>query len=160
MSAQPKPPRTARPTADPVAAAEVAADRVMALVELRPSPDALTLNSGHRVSTDGGDGLTIANAHGAVEVAIRFTAEGPVLHFPQGSVELATPDRVKLSCRSFDVHARESINLLSEGALHQTASDVAVDTSTLRLSAHEGNVDIEASRGDVDVRGEKILLNC
>lgn len=120
-----------------------------------PEEDLLTTPDGRavRLTRDGtDDALIISSPEGRVEMGIRFTEGGPVLHFPSAAVRLESPRSVLLSCGDFRVRARGEVDIMAE--------------STARVEGH--GVEVRSRRRDVhlkandDVRldGERVLLNC
>lgn len=109
-------------------------------------PRDVALQHGRRLSitTTGNDDLVeIRGQGGAIELRIRITAEGPVLQLEAARLSLKAAGSVDVDCATFNVRARESVELCSEG--------------TLRVQGDEG-VQVEAV-GDVRVSGKLIHLN-
>jgi hypothetical protein len=106
----------------------------------------VALHHGRRLSVTaaGADDLVeIRGQGGVVELRIRFTAEGPVLQLEGVRLSLKAADAVDVECATFNVRAREAVELCSDG-------EVRVHGDT--------GVRVEAS-GDVRVSGKLIHLN-
>ena len=101
-----------------------------------------------------------AALHGELSITIRFEQSGPVVSVQARELQLTSIENITAVCDTFAVHARERIELHSDGALVQHAKDVA------RLSGR--HVEVEATPGairmkandEVQLLGEMILLNC
>jgi hypothetical protein len=124
--------------------------------------DRLLLASGHDVRVDPArpDRLEIRSPRGDVELAVRFTAAGPVLSFRAADVELAATRAITMRCATFEVAASEHLSLASDGdarlVARQTLEAIGADVS---VSAIDGNARIDAA-DDVDIHGKLVLLNC
>jgi hypothetical protein len=103
-----------------------------------PTADALRLASGHSVRVDERDAnrISVHAPDGRLQIALRFTADGPVLELDAATLELRATRDVHVECERFDVRARRAVTIASE-------ADVAIDAAE-----------------HVDVHGGKILLNC
>jgi hypothetical protein len=67
---------------------------------------------------------------------VRLTDEGPVLEFDTACLDLSAPRDVRVTCDTFAVRARTSMELRTDGELE------------LR------------GEGDVHIDGDNLLLNC
>jgi hypothetical protein len=116
--------------------------------ELVPAsePQRMALPSGHVVEAEaheGGERLRVRAASGEVLVTMELTERGPVLRLSAAALEV-TAGALSLDCDDLRVRAR--------GGISMSAEEVA-------LEARAGNLDLRAN-DDVDVRGERIRLNC
>ena len=105
-----------------------------------------TLQHGRRLSlavAGDEDLIEIRGRGGAVELRIRLTPDGPVLQLESVCLSLKAAQAVELECASFKVHAKEALELCSEGSL--------------RIHAKE-DLELDAA-GDVCVTGTLIHLN-
>jgi hypothetical protein len=134
---------------------EADAERIADLVQspqAAPNPT-LYFSSGRSVTvTDGApEQLTVRSPEGAVELAVRFTPEGPVLSFSAAALDLRSSGTMRLACGKLEVDAREGIALTTGG-------DVRAEADAVAIRARLGDVAIEAN-DDVRVDGERIRLN-
>jgi len=82
------------------------------------------------------DILEIRTGAGELELAIVLTAEGPKLRLRAADLELVAARNIRIKCQSFELEAQESARLVSpRGQITLAAND------------------------DIDLRGERILLN-
>jgi phage gp45-like len=89
------------------------------------------------------DVIEICGQGGAVELRIRLTPEGPVLQLEGVRLSLKAAEAIDVECATFNVRARDAVDLRSEGAV--------------RVHADTG-VEVDAT-GDVRVSGKLIHLN-
>jgi len=130
------------------------------------------LPSGREISisseSDGEDRIHVRAADGAVELHVRFTADGPVLRFEGADLELASPGAVTVECDEYRVAARRAIVHETGGELTQrvggdanleVGGDLRARARSVEARAMRGDVRLRAN-DDVRVRGERIRLNC
>lgn len=133
------------------------------------APTALAFASGRTVAIDDGgpDRLVVTDPCGRFEVAIRFTAAGPVLEVAAIALDLRADAALTLRCDRLHVNARDGITLESQGDLVQrVAGDVrqefagALETSarSVSIEAVDGPVDVCAAE-DARIVGRRVLLN-
>ena len=107
-------------------------------------------------------GVKIALMHPEKEplsLEIQLTEHGPILRTQVTAVEMDVSQDIVARCRRFEVDARESVSL--------RAHDI-VQTAEKTLRANAGEVELEATTGDIRLRanddvqllGEQVLLNC
>lgn len=139
----------ARPLAAPVTVMAFASGRTVALEHGGP------------------ERLTVTDPAGRFEVAIRFTAAGPVLEVAALGLTLRSDAALTLSCDELRVNARDGITLDSQGDfLQRVAGDVrqefagALETCarSVSIAAQDGSVDVSAS-DDACIVGRRVLLN-
>ncbi|AUX42807.1 uncharacterized protein SOCE26_042410 [Sorangium cellulosum] len=130
------------------------------------------LPSGRVVEVRSGAGeeerVTIRSASGEIELDVRLTARGPVLRIRAAELELASPGAVRVDCDRFHVRAEHGIVHETGGDLAQTVAGDATTQVRGALRAEARQVNIEATRGDVQIAanddvqllGERIKLNC
>ena len=87
--------------------------------------------------------VEIRDPLGDLEVEIRVTDEGAVVHLNSARLELESTEAVDIHCRTFEVHAQEEMRFVVGGSLRM---DIA------------GDHDIEAE-GDYRVKADTIWLN-
>ena len=91
-----------------------------------PAPAAtLRLSSGRRAEfrrESGEDLLTVSSPDGRVELAIRFTAAGPVLSFESAALSLKSAGEIAVECERFRVDASQALDLRSGGDLRTEAA--------------------------------------
>lgn len=92
----------------------------------------------------GQERLDIIGPEGATELSVILTEHGPKLVFESADIQIVTPNKVAVECRSFEVKAHEELEL--SGA-------------TASIKARRGDVKVEAS-DRVSLVGEQIRLNC
>lgn len=96
----------------------------------------------------------------ALEIEVRFSAEGPLVRVRAHALELEAADHVTTQCQTFTVHAREHIELRSAGTLQQSAKqEMQLEARRIELDASPGAVCLKAN-DEVQLLGEMILLNC
>lgn len=136
-----------------------------ALVVSTTSASAIVNGNAVALDTEGGT-ITVSAPGGVCLLKVALTAEGPVLQFESAAIEMAA-SRVAIKTDRFELAAREA-RVAIAGDLHeQVGGDVARlagGTSSLsgrdvHIDAPIGEVRVHAS-DDVDVRGERVRLNC
>lgn len=126
--------------------------------------------SGRRVVLGDGpaDHLTVFNPDGVVELAVRFTADGPVLSFSCAALNLATKGEMRLDCGKLRVRSRTGIEMETGGDFWQwvegrhvvVAGDEArVEAASVQVEARLGAARVQAN-DEVQLLGEMVLLNC
>ena len=165
---------SSRPAADPAGADETAPASTNALLsQVEPALDkgAITLSSGRRIEAEmgaDGDVIRVRAPGGTVVLTVLVTEAGPVLRFESAEIELAATRKVSVTCERFDVIASEGASLTTAGdlvekiggdATREVGGTAKIDAEDVSLAARHGNVDVRAN-DDVDVRGERIRLNC
>ena len=111
--------------------------------------------------------LTVTDPDGRFEVAIRFTAAGPVLDVAAVGLTLRADADVVVDCDRLHLNARAGIRMQSDGDLvERIAGDrtcevggaLASRAGTVSLSAEDGALEI-AAVGDTRIDGRRVLLN-
>ncbi|MCC6556781.1 MAG: hypothetical protein IT372_27810 [Polyangiaceae bacterium] len=133
-------------------------------------PRRLRFSSGRTVETREsaeGDHLRVRAATGEVVLTVLLTDAGPVLRFGAADLEVKA-GALTLDCDTFQLRAREDacievggdlVETIQGGATREVAGGASLSAEEVALTARTGNVDIRAN-DDVDVRGERIRLNC
>jgi len=98
------------------------------------------------------DLLEIRSAKGELELAIEIGPTGPRLRVRAVDIELCAEKTLTMRCETLDVVA-------SGGASVAAGQVLALSGDDVRVQAETGEVAIRAN-DDVDVRGERIRLNC
>jgi len=129
---------------------------------------ALVLASGRRIAVDSGDRerINVTSPDGTFELAIAFTAAGPVLRLSAAALELSCSGDLRLDCENLALSARSSMaitagNLTEEIAGTRTASvggRSQLEARAVGIRARLGDVVLDAN-DNVRATGEKILLN-
>lgn len=120
----------------------------------------MRLPSGRSVEADVDERITVRSPTGRVELAVRFTADGPVLSFHGADVELTATRAVRVDCERFEVRARDGIAMQTDGDLsHDALGAVELAGDRARIVARDGALTLDA-RDDVQVDGARVLLNC
>jgi len=135
--------------------------RLIASVDLEPTPTRYTFTSGREVVLDGSsqDRLVVRSPTGQIELSVRFTEEGPVLSFTGAAIDLVSPGAVNLDCGSLRVRAREAIAIESGGDIvHNAKGALRAEADDVAIRSRVGNLDL-AANDDVIVMGERIRLN-
>jgi hypothetical protein len=133
-----------------------------------PAPT-VSFASGRSVTLEDGasERLVVRSAEGAVELAVRFTPEGPVLSFSAAALDLRSSGTVRLACGKLEVDAREGIAVHSAGDVraevrgdhHLTVGGAShTEADALAIHARLGDVAIKAN-DDVRIDGERVRLN-
>ncbi|HET6583647.1 MAG TPA: hypothetical protein VFG69_09370 [Nannocystaceae bacterium] len=134
-----------------------------------PDERVIAFASGRTVTLQGGaaDRLCVSDPHGRFEVAIHFTADGPVLDVSAIALEMRAQAAVVLDCDRLHVRARESITLESHGDLIERVAGerrteveggASVSASYIKLHADDGAVEIAATE-DTRIDGRRVLVN-
>jgi hypothetical protein len=101
-----------------------------------------------RTLTIGSDGankvLDIRAASGELELRVKLTENGPVLHLEGVRLEMTAAEDIDLNCRTFSVTTTDSLEINSEKDLKIGSKD---------------EMTIESREGDLRVRGKIIWLN-
>ena len=105
-----------------------------------------------RTAADCCDEVTIRGLAGEVLLELVLTSAGPVLRFHAAQVELDCKGSFKVRCGSFDLQTSGDIVQQAGGVLRAEADEV-------NLEARRGNVDVRAN-DDVNLNGERVRLNC
>lgn len=96
----------------------------------------------------------------AMEIELRFEAGATTVRLRAPVVEIATSGTILAECEDFRVKARHSIELRSEGTIHQCAAGGhRTEAEHVTVDASPGAVRLRAN-DDVQLLGELILLNC
>jgi hypothetical protein len=115
----------------------------------------------------GDDRIVVCAPDGAVELAVRLTATGPVLEFRGASLELTATKNVSVRCERFIVDATDAVALNSGGDMSQRAGgDSLIEAAgqsklvanAVEVTASTGNVEVRAN-DEVVIEGERIWLN-
>lgn len=92
---------------------------------------------------DSDEVVEIRSSSGLLELRIRVTEEGPVLEMESIRLSLRASESVDVDCKDFNVNAKRSVGLSSEGEIRVSGkADVLVGAD-----------------GEIHVKGEKIYLN-
>lgn len=113
------PPQTAlAPAAAPSTAATLPSGRTLTV-----RPDAL------------GEAIEVRSASGDLELALVLTPEGPVLKLRGVRLQLDSTESVDLTCKQFNVHTQDGINLTSEGEFRlKTQGQSHLDAELIHLN--------------------------
>lgn len=142
----------------------------LTLIDPEPLAKELKLPSGRTVTVSAAnhEQLFVKSPSGEIELTIGFSAQGPVLRFTSAGLEFSTEGAISMDCASLRLHAREHIEIASDGELHQKAQQRQVMQAGTQLhmeapdiSAHatQGQVEL-AAHEDVVLLGERVRLNC
>jgi hypothetical protein len=88
--------------------------------------------------------LEIRSAAGDLELAIELTPAGPRLRIRAVDIEIGAADTLRMTCAHAELHASETIELRAH-------KDIVLRSERGRAAIHAND--------DVDVKGERILLN-
>jgi len=135
------------------------------------STGSVMLKSGRRVDAESGptaDILRVRGRGGEVTLTVLLTDSGPVLQFEAADLDIKSAGRVSVTCDHFELRAKEGIAIDTDGFLTETVRGDATRTAGGRAKQEAANVEITANPGtvlvrandDVDVKGERIRLNC
>ena len=111
--------------------------------------------------------LSIADAEGRVELEIELRENGPIVRVRATALHVDTEGELSLGCERFELRARESLRLASDGDFSTSvAGDVDVraagqahfEGKGIRVRARQGEAQLEA-HDDVRIEGERVLLN-
>ncbi|MBL7977067.1 MAG: hypothetical protein JNN12_01915 [Bacteroidetes Order II. Incertae sedis bacterium] len=104
--------------------------------------------------------LQFVGKNGIISLTIVVTESGPVLQVTGGDLCIRTDSNLRLEAEELALHGRKKLSLTSDGEM-----DVAVSmdfTTSARQQFHRaelGNLSLYAN-DDVEVDGERILMNC
>ena len=146
-----------------------ALERLTALADLPARATTVDLPSGRAVTVEAGasERLLVRGPAGNVELAIRFTEQGPVLSFSAAEIDLTSAGAIRMDCERLHMHARSEVVVTSDGDLRETVagahvSEVAgtstVSAHTVEITARRGDVAVKAN-DDVRITGERVRLN-
>lgn len=130
--------------------------RTLAIGELHPA-----------ASHGAADHVLLLDPSGRIELAIRITAEGPVLEIDALALRMKARDIV-LECDTLRATAAERIDLTSAGDFVETAAGkhhtaagggVRVAGRDVSVIAERGEMSLRASE-DLRVDGATVLINC
>jgi hypothetical protein len=93
-------------------------------------------------SASTGDEVEIRAANGELDLRITLTDAGPVVSLRGARLEVDSPD-VAIRCNTFDVEARSSVRVASEGSVRLQGEELRAETT-----------------GNIHLNGAFILLNC
>lgn len=101
-----------------------------------------------RTLTIGSDGankvLDIRAASGELELRVKLTEDGPVLHLEGVRLEMSAAEDIDLKCRTLSVTTTEKLEMNSEKTLEIGSKD---------------EMTLESREGDLRIRGKIIWLN-
>lgn len=124
--------------------------------EAPPEPSrVLRLRSGRSVEVEegeDGEDLSVRAPDGRIELSIRLTDRGPVLHVRAADLVLEGERSVEVACDDFRVRARNAMDLSAGG-------NARVEGHAVDLESRRADVSLKAN-DDVRLDGERILLNC
>lgn len=124
--------------------------------------------SNHTIALDEERGsVAISGPSGAGVVEIALTAEGALIRVHAQDVTIAAPERLTLATDRFELRAREArfeiegdLDERVGGASRRIAAGAAsIAGHDLLIAAPEGEIRLQAN-DDVDIRGERVRLNC
>ena len=87
------------------------------------------------------DRLEVRSPDGQIELAIRLTAEGPVLSLSANRLELRAADAVRVECSRFEVEASDGVYIRSQEMRVRTTGDVHLNGAFIRLNSPDGKPD-------------------
>ncbi len=96
------------------------------------------LPSGHQVSVQigaKGEEILVTDPQGQVAVRIELTEASPVVTLSSAQLRLEAADTVAVSCRRFEVNAREEATIVSGGTLELESSEEMYLTADADLKA-------------------------
>lgn len=146
-------------------------DELLERVSAPVQAGAIALSSGRRFEAETGphgDLLRVRATSGEVVLSVLVTDRGPVLRFEAADLEIGAAGQVAIDCERFDLRARDAVNVEAGGMLTETVRGDTTRTTSgtakqearnLELRAEPGTVTIRAN-DDVDLKGERIRLNC
>ena len=108
---------------------------------LSPSPPttAATLPSGRTLTVRPdaqGESIEVRSASGDLELALVLTPQGPVLKLRGVRLQLDSTESVDLTCKQFNVHTQQGINLTSEGEFRlKTQGQSHLDAELIHLNS-------------------------
>lgn len=146
-----------------------ALERLAALADLPARATTVDLPSGRAVTVEAGasERLVVRGPAGNVELAIRFTEQGPVLSFQAAAIDLTTAGDIRMDCERLQVHARREVAVTSDGDLRETVAgarsvavggDSTLAAHSVEIASRRGDVTVKAN-DDVRIKGERVRLN-
>jgi len=130
----------------------------------------VTFRSGHRAEIVRGqpqESLTLRARDGQCVLAIEITDQGTVLRLSGGALEINAAATLSLQAKHFELNADSAAINVGGDLVERVAGDACREVGGA-ASLLARDVGIEATRGgvtvqandDVDVRGERVRLNC
>lgn len=144
---------------------------VLETIDEPVAASAFVLTSGRRIEAEArpdGDFLRVSAPGGDVLLSVLVTPRGPVLRFEAADLELSAMHKVEIACETFELRAKQGVVLETDGSLtehvqgdvtRQTGGRARQVARDIDLVAEPGTIGIRAN-DDVDVRGERVRLNC
>lgn len=142
----------------------------LTLVERDHSASELKFPSGRTVSasSDSHEQLFIRSPSGEIELTIGFSAQGPILRFASAALEMTSEGAISMDCTHLRLHARERIEIESDGELHHKAQQRQILQAGVHLQLESAEISAHATQGQVEVAavedvvllGERVRLNC
>ncbi len=109
-----------------------------AMVPAATPSTAATLPSGRTLTVRPdaqGEAIEVRSASGDLELALILTPEGPVLKLRGVRLQLESTESVDLTCKQFNVHTQQGINLTSEGEFRlKTQGQSHLDAELIHLN--------------------------
>ena len=133
-------------------------------------PSAIRFASGRSISAveaDGEERIEVRGADGALVIALRLGADGPVLTVVGASIEIGAAKRLSLRAETMHLASAGDLTIEAGGGLFQRAGGSSVreiaglDRSTageIEIDVHPGGISMRAN-DDVDIVGERVRLN-
>ena len=82
-----------------------------------------------------GEAIEVRSTSGDLELALVLTPEGPVLKLRGVRLQLESTESVDLTCKQFNVHTQQGINLTSEGEFRlKTQGQSHLDAELIHLN--------------------------
>jgi hypothetical protein len=149
---------------------------VIVLEPAKPSPSSGTLEPPVAVALAGerrleieGDGSSfrVWSPSGAAELTVRLTPDGPVLTLSGATIEVVAAKAFKVDVERLELRAKQ-IRLESTGDVEQIVAGNSVthcagrhelQADAVTLVNHGDKMVLDATH-DLEVRGERVLINC
>lgn len=137
-----------------------------AKASLRPVTIALAAARTLEVGSSG-TALRLRGPDGAIELSVRITAEGPVLHFSSASIEVAETKSFKLDVEQLELRSKD-MRVEVTGDVQQTVAGNSVthcagrhelQADAVTLVSHGDTMVLDATH-DLAINGERVLINC
>ncbi|MFO0587848.1 MAG: hypothetical protein U0441_09930 [Polyangiaceae bacterium] len=133
-------------------------------------PSAIQFASGRSITAieaDGEERIEVRGADGAIVIALRLGADGPVLSVAGASLEIAAAKRLSLRAEAVHLASAGDLTIEAGGSLFQRARGSSVREIAGLDRATAGEIEIEVNPGgismrandDVDIVGERVRLN-
>jgi hypothetical protein len=105
-----------------------------------------------QLDATGSDRITVRSPSGQLELSVEIGPDGPRLRVEAVDIDLVASRRLSLQCSELDIAVSGDAKLAAEKTMTLVGQDVHVGAPRGEITLHAND--------DVDVRGERVRLNC